>query len=42
MDNLRGLPGIRRIDKLSSDERIHEGFFRWFSHMERMENDGIA
>ena len=24
------------------DERTDEGVLRWFSHMERMENDGVA
>ena len=24
------------------DERIYEGVFRWFGHVERMENDRIA
>ena len=50
MDNLRGLLGIRRMDKvlnaqireLCSDERIDEGILQWFSHVERMENDKIA
>ena len=55
MDNLKGLLGIRRVDKVSNarirqfcgdtkrvDERIDEGVLRWFGHVERMENDGIA
>ena len=50
MDNLRSLLGIRRIGKALNEriitkrvnERIDEGVFRWFDHVERMENDGIA
>ena len=49
MDNLRGLLGIRRMDKvlnawirkLCSDERI-DGVLWGISHMERMESDTIA
>ena len=44
MDNLRGLLGIRRMDKVPntrSDEKI-EGVLRWFGHVERMENDRIT
>ena len=52
MDNLRGLLGIRRMNKVPNsdirqlsgvmkrvDEWIEESFFRWFGHIERMEND---
>ena len=55
MYNLRGLLGIRRMDKVPNarvrqlcrvtkgvDEKIDEGILRWFSHVERMENDRIA
>ena len=51
MDNLRGLLGIRRMDRalnaqimevVQSDERIDEGIFQWFNHVERVENDGLA
>ena len=55
MDNLRGLLGIRRMDRVpnariwelcgvkkSLDERIDEGVFRWFLHVEKMERDKIA
>ena len=55
MDNLRGLLGIRRTDKVSNawirqlcgvtkglDKKIDNIILRLFSHMERMENDGIA
>ena len=55
MDNLRGLLGIRKMNKVPNarmrqlcgvtkgvDERIDEGFLRWFSLVERMENDRIA
>ena len=55
MDNLRGLLGIRRMDKVPNvqirklcrvmkgiDEKIDEGVIRWFSHVERMENDRIT
>ena len=54
MDNLRGLLGIRRMNRVPNarikelcgvmkgvDKRIGEGVFRWFSHVERMENDRI-
>ena len=54
MDNLRGLMGIRRMDKVPNewirqlcrvrkgvDKKINEGVLRWFSHVERMENDRI-
>ena len=54
MDNLRGLLGIRRMNRVPNarirelggvtkgvDERIDEGVFRWFSHVERIE-DRIA
>ena len=27
---------------MQNDERIDEGVFRWFSHVERIENDRIA
>ena len=55
MNNLRGLLGIRRMDKFPNarirqlcgvtndvDKKIDEGVFRWFGHMERMENNRIA
>ena len=55
MDNLGGLVGIRRMNKVPNawimqlcgvmkgvDEKIDEGVLRWFSHVERMENDRIA
>ena len=51
MDNLRGLLGIRRMDKgirellrviKGADERINEGILWWFGLVERMENDRIA
>ena len=51
MDNLRGLLGIRRMDraikelcgvKKGQDERIDKGVLWWFSHVERMENDRSA
>ena len=55
MDNLRGLLGIRRMDRVQNarirelcrvkkglDERIDEGVFWQFGHVERMENDRIA
>ena len=40
------IPNVR-IKELSGvtkdvDERINEGVLRWFSHVERMENDKIA
>ena len=39
-DNLRGLLGIRRMDKVpnASDERV----LQWFNHMEKMEKDKNA
>ena len=55
MDNLRGVLGIRKMDKVSNarirqlcgvakavDKKIDEDVLRWFSHMERMENDRTA
>ena len=55
MDNLRGLLGIRGVDKVPNlrirhlcgvtkveDEKIDEDTLRWFSHVERMENDWNA
>ena len=54
MHNLRGLLGIKRMDRIPNawirelcgvkglDERIDEGILRWFSHEERMERDRIA
>ena len=50
MDNLRGLFGIRRMNKVLNscgktkcvDEKIEEGVLRWFGHVERMENNRIA
>ena len=55
MDNLRGLLGVRRIDKVPNarirqlcgvtngeNEKIDEGVFRFFDHVERMEHDRIA
>ena len=45
IDNLRGLLGIRRMDKVPnsriktavrSDENIEEGVLRWLSHVENM------
>ena len=55
MDNLRGLLGIRMMDRVPNawikelcevkkglDERIDEGAFRWFAHVERIERGMIA
>ena len=48
MDNLRGLLGISRIDRVPNGRvrklcRVTKGVDkRWFSHVERMENDRIA
>ena len=54
MDNLRGLLGVRRMDrvlnaqirelcrKIRGDGRIDEGVLWWFSRVERMENDRFA
>ena len=49
MDNLRGLLGIRMMDRVPNarvkkglDERIDEGVLRWFDHVEKMERDRIA
>ena len=54
MNNLRGLLGIRRMDRVRArirelsgvkkglDEWINEGMLRWFGHVERMERDRIA
>ena len=40
MDNLRCLLGIKRMEACGVtkrvDERIDEGVFRWFGHVERM------
>ena len=47
MDNLKGLLGIRIMDKVlnaqtkGEDERIDEDVLRWIGHMESMENDRI-
>ena len=54
MDNLRGFLSISHMDRVPNEqirelcrvmkgtnERI-EGVLRWFSHVERMENDRIA
>ena len=47
MDNLRGLLGIRRMDRVPNarirvmkvvDKRTDESVLQWFSH-ERLEND---
>ena len=55
MNNLRGLLGVRRMDRVLNaqirelcivkkglDEKIDEGVFWWFSHLERMERDRSA
>ena len=54
MDNLTGLLGIRRMNKIPNAqirdlsgmqkgvEESIEGIFRWFFHVERMENDRIS
>ena len=55
MDNLRGLLGIRRMNRIPNirirelcgvtkgvDKRIDEGVFRWFGHVERMEEDSLC
>ena len=54
MDDLRGLLGIMRMDKVpnawirqlcgvtKSVDEKIEGILRWFGHVERMENDRIA
>ena len=51
MNNLRGLLGIRRMDRVpnahikemrGTDERIDEDVLQWFGCVERMENDGFA
>ena len=55
MDNLRGLLGIRRMDRVPNarirelcgvtkgvDERIDEGVFQCFDHVERMERNITA
>ena len=54
MDNLRGLLGIRRMDRVLNVrirelcglrkglERIDEGMLQWFAHVERMEKGMIA
>ena len=54
MDNLRGLLGIRRMDRVSNarimelcgmkkglDERIDEGVFRCFGHVERIAKECV-
>ena len=54
IDNLRGLLGIRKMDKVPNaqirqlcgvtkgvNEKI-DGVLRWYSHVERMENNRIA
>ena len=55
MNNLRGLLGIRRMDKVpyaqiremckvmkGVNERTDEGVLRWFTLVERIENDRIV
>ena len=51
MDNLRGLLGIRRMDRVANawirelcgvEKGVDEGVLWWFGHVERMENDRIA
>ena len=51
MDNLRGLLGIRRMDRVPSArimelcgvrKGLDEGVLRWFEHVERMERDRIT
>ena len=54
MDNLRGLLGIRKMDRVPNarirwlcgvkglNEMVDEGVIRWFGHVERIERDRIA
>ena len=51
MDNLRGLMGIRRMDRIPNArirelcgvrKGLDESVLRWFGHVERMERDRIA
>ena len=51
MDNLRGLQGIKRMDKVPNArirdlcgvrKGLDEGILRWFGHVDRMERDRIA
>ena len=54
MENLRGVLGIRRIDKIpnarikerrvtkGANVRINEGVLRWFDHVERVKHDRRA
>ena len=49
MDNLRGLLGIRRIDKDKAvvrnngmDEKIDEGVLQWFSHWREWRMTGLV
>ena len=50
MENLKGLLGIRRMDKVPNAQirelckvikKADEGVLRWFSHVEKMETDSI-
>ena len=38
MDDLRGLCGVKK----GLDERIDEGVFRWFGHVQKIKIDLIA
>ena len=50
MENLRGLLGTKRMDKvqnplvkeLGGDERIDEAVFQWFRNVDRMESNKTA